>query len=285
MDSGPTLRSRKACEALLVSACMVLCLGDMLTHTLAKISQLTDELLALEKKPNFKILIVKVFISNGILMGMGAGFLMNGRFCIITENTVFAMPEIQIGLFPDAGTFFPDFQVFTILYGIEMVACGLATQFVSSKVHVSVAHAEKLVHKKHCIVLNLRELEESLNKINTDEPSIINMAINQHAENPSLREGCSLLNYYRSDTINKCFSEGSVEEIITSLEQKVAVDQKDWISAAIKKMKQGSPTNLKLFLRSIRQGRNQTYKECIQREFVMFSHAMRRTITGDVFEV
>jgi 3-hydroxyisobutyryl-CoA hydrolase len=100
------------------------------------ISQITDELLALEKKPNFKILIVKgkgrafsaggdntgiwlcmtkgdwtfgsyyykkyvtlnhimstykhpsVFISNGILMGAGAGFFMNGRFRIVTENTV-----------------------------------------------------------------------------------------------------------------------------------------------------------------------------------------------------
>ncbi|XP_078162838.1 putative 3-hydroxyisobutyryl-CoA hydrolase 2 [Carex rostrata] len=213
-----------------------------------------------------------VFISNGILMGAGAGFFMNGRFRIVTENTVFAMPETQIGLFPDAGASYflsrlPGFYAEYIgltgtrLDGIEMAACGLATHFVSSK--------------------NLRKLEESLNKIDTDDPSIIDMVINQHAENPSLREGCSLL---KSDTIDRCFSEGSVEEIITSLEQEVAVDQKDWISAAIKTMKQASPTNLKIFLRSIRQGRNQTYKECIQREYIMFSHAMRRTITGDVFE-
>ncbi|KAJ4811579.1 3-hydroxyisobutyryl-CoA hydrolase 1 [Rhynchospora pubera] len=287
------------------------------------IVQLTDELLALEKKPNFKILIVKgkgrafsaggdnsgiwwcmtegdwsfgsyyykkyvtlnhimstfklpsVFISNGIVMGAGAGFYMNGRFRVATENTVFAMPETQIGLFPDAGAsyflsrlpgLFGEYigLTGTRLDGSEMVACGLATHYVSSK--------------------NLRKLEESLNKIDTDDPSIIDKIISQHEENPSLREGCSLLNYHRSDTIDKCFSKGSVEEIIASLEQEFAVDPKDWIASAIKTMKRASPANLKIFLRSIRQGRNQTYEECIQREYIMFSHAMRRTITGDVFE-
>ncbi|XP_078162840.1 putative 3-hydroxyisobutyryl-CoA hydrolase 3 [Carex rostrata] len=217
------------------------------------VSQLIDELSALEKKHNYKILIVKgngrafsaggdnvaiwrcmteghwtfgshyykkyitlnhimstyklpsVFISNGFVMGAGAGFYMNGRFRVVTENTVFANPETQLGLFPDAGAsyflsrlpgFFGEYLGLTAtrLDAAEMVACGLATHFVSSKVHILLEVHKKLINQQANLAQNLKKLEESLNKIDTWDPSIIDMVINQQSENPPLREGCSLLN-------------------------------------------------------------------------------------------
>ncbi|KAK6121585.1 hypothetical protein DH2020_044665 [Rehmannia glutinosa] len=45
----------------------------------------------------------QVSILNGIVMGGGAGASIHGRFRIATENTLFAMPETALGLFPDVG--------------------------------------------------------------------------------------------------------------------------------------------------------------------------------------
>lgn len=37
-------------------------------------------------------------------MGGGAGLSMNATFRIVTENTIFAMPEASIGSVPDVGS-------------------------------------------------------------------------------------------------------------------------------------------------------------------------------------
>ncbi|KAA3471874.1 3-hydroxyisobutyryl-CoA hydrolase 1-like isoform X1 [Gossypium australe] len=86
---------------------------------------------------------LKVSILNGIVMGGGNGVSMHGRFRVATENSVFAMPETALGLFPDVGAsyflsrlpgFFGEYVGLTgaRLDGAEMLACGLATHFVHS---------------------------------------------------------------------------------------------------------------------------------------------------------
>ncbi|KAJ0111013.1 hypothetical protein Patl1_00010 [Pistacia atlantica] len=45
----------------------------------------------------------QVSFLNGIVMGGGAGASIHGKFRVATENSVFAMPETALGLFPDVG--------------------------------------------------------------------------------------------------------------------------------------------------------------------------------------
>ncbi|CAI8589463.1 unnamed protein product [Vicia faba] len=119
----------------------------------------------------------QVSILNGIVMGGGAGASMHGRFRVVTENTVFAMPETALGLFPDVGAayflsrlagFFGEYVGLTgaRLDGAEMLACGLATHFVPSS-KLSVYHRMDLINK----CFSRKTVEEILSCLETEATS------------------------------------------------------------------------------------------------------------------
>ncbi|KAG9150093.1 hypothetical protein Leryth_026004 [Lithospermum erythrorhizon] len=121
----------------------------------------------------------QVSILNGIVMGGGAGVSIHGRFRVATEKSVFAMPETALGLFPDIGAsyflsrlpgFFGEYLGLTgsRLDGPEMLACGLATNYVPS---------EKLPF-----------LIEALHRLDSSDPAVITAVLNDFSEVPSLKE-------------------------------------------------------------------------------------------------
>ncbi|KAI8025716.1 3-hydroxyisobutyryl-CoA hydrolase 1 [Camellia lanceoleosa] len=214
----------------------------------------------------------QVSILNGIVMGGGAGASIHGRFRVATENSVFAMPETALGLFPDVGAsyflsrlpgFFGEYVGLTgsRLDGAEMLACGLATHFVSS--------------------VRLSLLEEALCKVNSSDPDIISATIHEFSQQPSLKEKSS---YNRLDIINKCFSRRTVEEIIFALEREAVNSTDNWISSTIKSLKTASPTSLKISLRSIREGRVQGVGQCLVREYRIVCNVMDGQVSKDFFE-
>ncbi|XP_057995909.1 3-hydroxyisobutyryl-CoA hydrolase 1-like [Hevea brasiliensis] len=195
--------------------------------------QLTlDYLLATYRKPLLPLI-------DGIVMGGGAGLSMHARLKIVTEKTVFSMPEVFIGLFPDVGAshflsrlpgHFGEYLGLTgaRLNGAEMLACGLATHFVFSQ--------------------DLPLLENALQTLASSEMTTICEVINKFSKKPNTREDSI---YRRLETINKCFCKDSVEEILQALENETKNKAEIWITKAINSMKAASPTSLKISLRSV----------------------------------
>ncbi|CAE6022039.1 unnamed protein product [Arabidopsis arenosa] len=216
----------------------------------------------------------QVSILNGIVMGAGAGVSIHGRFRIATENTVFAMPETALGLFPDVGAsyflsrlpgFFGEYVGLTgaRLDGAEMLACGLATHFVLSS--------------------SLDALEADLCKVGSSDPSFVSTIIDAYTQHQYLKQKSA---YYRQvlDVIDRCFSRRTVEEIISALEREATQEPDDWILTTIRALKKSSPSSLKISLRSIREGRLQGVGQCLIREYRMVCHVMKGDLSKDLVE-
>ncbi|KAL0913343.1 hypothetical protein M5K25_016795 [Dendrobium thyrsiflorum] len=213
----------------------------------------------------------QVSLLDGIVMGGGAGVSIHGRFRVATDKTVFAMPETALGLFPDIGSsyflsrlpgFFGEYVGLTgaRLNGAEMLACGLATHFVPSG--------------------RLTALEESLTKVGSSDPFAVCAVIDKYSEQLPLKETSA---FNRLDVIDKCFSKNSVEEILSALEQE-AVNNTEWILAAVQSLKKASPLSLKICLRSIREGRLQSIGQCLTKDYRICCHILRKEASKDFFE-
>ncbi|CAN6566703.1 unnamed protein product [Malus baccata var. baccata] len=223
-------------------------------------------LLATYSKPQVSIL-------DGIVMGGGAGASIHGRFRVATENSVFAMPETALGLFPDVGAsyylsrlpgFFGEYVGLTgtRLDGAEMLACSLATHFVPST--------------------RLSLLEEALYKVDSSDFAIIQAVIDKFSHSPALKKKSA---YYRMDVIDKCFSRRTVEEIVSALEDEEAPNGADaWLTSTIQALKKASPMSLKISLRSIREGRLHGVGQCLVREYRMVSHVVKGEVSKDFRE-
>ncbi|KAK4485396.1 hypothetical protein RD792_008035 [Penstemon davidsonii] len=122
---------------------------------------------------------VQVALMNGIVMGGGASVAIHGTFRVVTENTLFAMPETTLGSFPDIGAsyylsrvpgFVGEYVGLTSarLDGAEMLVCGLATHFVQSE--------------------KLSLLEAALEKADSSDPVVISSTISEFSEVPNLKE-------------------------------------------------------------------------------------------------
>ncbi|XP_057959418.1 small ribosomal subunit protein mS47 [Malania oleifera] len=213
-----------------------------------------------------------VAILDGVTMGGGAGISLPGMFRVVTDKTVFAAPEAEMGFHPDAGASFylsrlpgylGEYLALTgeRLNGVEMIACGLATHYA--------------LHER------LAWMDERLGKLITDDPSVIETSLAQYGDlvYPDKR---SIL--HKIETIDKCFGHDSVEEIIDALENEAANSYDEWCSAALKKLKEASPLSLKVTLRSIREGRFQALDQCLAREYRISLNWISKRVSNDFCE-
>lgn len=213
----------------------------------------------------------QVSILNGVVMGVGCGLSTHGRFRVVTERTIFSMPEVVMGIIPAVGAsfflsrlpgFFGEYLGLTgaRLDGTKMLACGLATHFVP--------------------LIKLSLLDDALNKVNTSDPAIISAVIDEFSEQPPLKERTA---YYRLlDIIDRCFSRKTIENVISALDMESMKGADAWIDEALHLMKKASPLILKVFLKSIREGRLQGLRQCLAQEYRISCHGLQ--VGQDTFE-
>ncbi|PPS03013.1 hypothetical protein GOBAR_AA17658 [Gossypium barbadense] len=111
---------------------------------------------------------------------------------------------------------------------------------------------------------------ERLGNLMNDDPAVIDSSLAQYGD-LVYPDRSSILR--RIDTIDKCFSHDTVEEIIDSLENEAAGAYDDWCKTVLRKMKEASPLSLKVTLRS-----------CLAREYRISLAWISKSVSNDFTE-
>ncbi|KAH3674188.1 hypothetical protein WICMUC_003430 [Wickerhamomyces mucosus] len=219
-----------------------------------------DYLLATYPKPI-------VSFQNGITMGGGVGLSIHTPFRIATENTRFAMPEMDIGFFPDVGTSFALNKVVPSSFGWYLALTGenlngwdnyyigLSTHFIK---------AEKLNSLEDSLV----QLELSGDEGDYDK---VNNLLESFSE--PLPAGYKFkFSIDQLKLIERIFNEDStLEQIFEDLSK----EGSDFALATLATLNKKSPLSLKVALTVLQRGSRSDIKEALSRELTAASEFMR----------
>jgi enoyl-CoA hydratase len=200
-----------------------------------------------------------IALVDGITMGGGCGVSINGRFRVATERTVFAMPEVHIGLFPDVGAsrflnLCPGrIGLYLALTGTRVRAadalyCGFATHYVP-----------------HACLGELTAALAALDWRNGATDRQVEAVIAPFAA----KAGEARLPALQAE-IDRCFAGASVEAIVAALGRERA----PWAEEALAAISRASPISLKITFRQLMLGRGMSVEEALTLEYRMTQHVM-----------
>jgi enoyl-CoA hydratase len=196
-----------------------------------------------------------VAFMDGVTMGGGVGISQPAKYRVATENTLFAMPEGAIGLFPDvgAGWYLPRLKGRTGAFmaltgarldGAECLWAGLATHFLPS---------ERLAEAKARIAEAPDEIAAILDELSAAPPGA---RISGNAEK-----------------IDRLFASDNLEEIVAALE----AEPSEWAAKELKAVTAKCPTTAKVALREFVEGACRTdFAEEMRAEYRLAARMMLR---------
>ncbi|KAK9410815.1 3-hydroxyisobutyryl-CoA hydrolase mitochondrial-like [Crotalus adamanteus] len=229
--------------------------GDKLTEYFFREEYTLNNAIGTCKKPY-------VALIDGITMGAGVGLSVHGHFRVATERTVFAMPEVGIGLFPDVGGgyflprlperlgFFLGLTGFR-LRGRDVHKAGIATHFVEAE---KIAALEK----------DLIEL------ISPTKANVADVLDSYHKECKLDQEKEFILGEHM-DKINSLFSANSMEEIVQNLKK----DGSPFALDQLRTIAKMSPTSLKIAFRQLKEGASLNLQDVFTMEYRLSQACMR----------
>jgi enoyl-CoA hydratase/carnithine racemase len=202
-----------------------------------------------------------IALIDGIAMGGGLGISIHGSHRIVTERSVLAMPETNIGFFPDVGASYflngcpGETGTFLGVLGESITAedalyMGLATHRLAS-------HDIPGVYQALVAAQSSAELDDIL-------------------QDAAGGQSDCLLQTYRN-LIDRCFAFNTVEEIFEALQRESNPIVREWLKGTLKK----SPTSLKLALALLRRTKGMPLREVLALDFQVSRHCVE---AHDFFE-
>ena len=199
-----------------------------------------------------------VALIDGIVMGGGVGISIHGSHRVVTERSLFAMPETGIGLFPDVGGTF----VLSRMPGALGLYLGLSGARLKA---ADCLHAGVGTHFVEAA--RLGDLEAALAAADWSGGSLV---VGQILASLAGHPGPAPL-AERSEAIERCFNGESVEDILAALQK----EDSDWAAATLTRLERCSPTSLKITFRALKEAAEKDFEAAMLSEYRISQGCMR----------
>lgn len=192
---------------------------------------------------------------SGIVMGGGVGLSYHANYRIVSEKTMWAMPEMNLGFFPDVGAGY-FLNKAPGHYGRYLALTG---ETINGKDAKYINAADYLIPSEEVKDV-LKTIKETKWNKNNLKDKLATILVNKN--DGELIEG--KISKYEKD-INKHFSFNTVEEIIQSLES----DNTDFASETRKTILGKSPVSLKVALEQAIRCENMSLQEALKQDEII----------------
>jgi len=196
----------------------------------------------------------------GIVMGGGVGISIGCSHRIVTETTKWAMPEMNIGFFPDVGASY----FFNQMKGNIGKYLALTSEMIQGADAIYLGAADRFIKSEQWEDLK-RAIQETDWTKGSAEEKLDRLLDRFFVASPS--SAIARL----QNKIDQHFSLETVEQILASLDE--AGDE--WAVQTAQVIRAKSPTSLKVALRQIQEGKGKTLKECLEMELTLVMHFMQ----------
>lgn len=193
-----------------------------------------------------------IALINGIVMGGGVGVSAHGSHRVGTEKTMFAMPETGIGFFPDVGGtyFLPRMPKKTGVY------CALSAGRLKQGDALATGVLTHAIKETDLPAIEAA-LEES-----SDVGAVLSRYMVEAEPGPLMAA---------ADTIERCFSEDSVNAILAKLDE----SGDEFASKAAQAIRQKSPTSVLIAFEQMQRGGELSFNECMKLEYRIVSEILK----------
>lgn len=196
-----------------------------------------------------------VVIMDGIVMGGGVGVSIGCSHRLVTENTKWAMPEMNIGFFPDVGASY----FLNKMPGQVGRYLALTAETITATDVLYVGAADHYYTKEaleKCLI-TIRSQDWKDGSVCETLENILHAFASQCPLRSILMDN--------QDRINQHFGYEQIEEIISSL-TRASLEKCEWSQEKLTILKQKPPTSLKVALEQNKRGRALSLEECFQME-------------------
>jgi enoyl-CoA hydratase len=192
-----------------------------------------------------------IALLDGITMGGGVGVSIHGSHRVVTERTLFAMPETMIGFFPDVGATY----VLARLPGSVGLHLGLTGAGLGA------ADCRAIGIGTHTTASErLAALEQALAEADLSRDAFA--AVDRVLERFRVDPGPATLPALRA-RIDRCYGRPSLEEVLAAL----ADEPSGWGAAQLEQLESKSPTSLAVTFRQLGAGATLDFDAAMRLEY------------------